>query len=199
MIARVYLAGPDVFLPEPLLRAAAMKRICDAHGLAAISPLDALPDETPGADDPYAIARRNESHIRGCDAILANLTPFRGPGADPGTVYEVGFGRALGRPVFGYATTAANYAERVRSLPGNAGERCRDGLEIEDFGLFENLMISCGIVESGGFMLAEHADQPWRDLAVFERCVARAAAALTRAPRPRRVARAARAGAPAPA
>ncbi len=201
MIARVYLAGPDVFLPNPLLRAAAMKRICDAHGLAAISPLDELPGETPGANDPYAIARRNESHIRSCDAILANLTPFRGPSADPGTVYEVGFGRALGRPVFGYATVGANHAERVRRLPGNAGLRCREGLEIEDFGLFENLMISCGIAESGGFVLAEAAEDPWRDLTVFERCVARAAAALTRTPRPRRVApaKAARADASAPA
>ena len=199
MIVRVYLAGPDVFLPNPLLRAAAMKRICGAHGLAAISPLDELPGETPGVADPYAIARRNESHIRGCDAIFANLTPFRGPGADPGTVYEIGFGRALGRPVFGYATVGADHAERVRRLPGSAAQRCRDGLEIEDYGLFENLMISCGITESGGFVLAEDTEHPWRDLAVFERCVARAAAVLSRKPRPRRVAVAARAAAPAPA
>ena len=25
------------------------------------------------------------------DAIIANLTPFRGAGADPGTVYELGY------------------------------------------------------------------------------------------------------------
>ena len=25
------------------------------------------------------------------DAIIANLTPFRGPGADAGTVYELGY------------------------------------------------------------------------------------------------------------
>ena len=94
---RVYLAGPDVFLPLPLLRAAAMKRICDRYGLEGVSPLDPVPGlaDDPGGD-PSCIARRNEAHIRGSDAILANLTPFRGPGADPGTVYEVGFGRALG-------------------------------------------------------------------------------------------------------
>ena len=107
---RVYLAGPDVFLPDPVARAGALKAICARHGLDGVSPLDLLPGE-PDCAGPRAIARRNESHIRRCDAVLANLTPFRGPGADPGTVYEVGFARALGQPVFGYACVAANHAE----------------------------------------------------------------------------------------
>ena len=177
MAIRVYLAGPDVFLPDPHQRAAAMKRICAQYGLQGVSPLDPLPGE-PGAD-AFSIARRNEAHIRGCDAILANLSPFRGPGADAGTVYEVGFGRALGLPVFGFATVAAGYASRVRTASGE-GKHDADGLAIEDFGLFENLMISCGIVESGGFMLAEDAAAGWQDLGVFERCVGRAAAVLSR-------------------
>ena len=176
MIPRVYLAGPDVFLPAPADRAEAMRRICARHGLLAISPLDVLPGEVPQAD-AASIARRNEAHIRNCDGVLANLTPFRGPGADAGTVYEVGFARALGRPVFGYACAAGDYASRVRAMPG-AGERDADGLEIEDFGLFENLMISCGIEASGGFLLAEQVAEPWADLSVFERCAARAAAVL---------------------
>ena len=179
MNPRVYLAGPDVFLTEPLQRAAAMKEICARHGLVGVSPLDLLPGETaaPGPLDPYVIARRNEAHIRSADAILANLTPFRGPGADAGTVYEIGFGRAIGRPVFGYATTAADYATRVRGGTGDTA-RDADGLEIEDFGLFENLMISCGIVESGGFVLAQDAADVWGDLSVFEACVVRAATVL---------------------
>lgn len=193
MRPRVYLAGPDVFHPDASSRAATMKLICDRHGLTGVSPLDTLPGEPPdagGAMDAFLIARRNEAHIRQSSAILANLTPFRGPNADPGTVYEVGFGRALGRPVFGYATIAANHADRVRSLPGSTREHDAAGLAIEDFGLFENLMISCGIEESGGFLLAEHAAGSWDDLAVFERCAARAAAALhtlTRWPPPRPV------------
>ena len=175
MATRVYLAGPDVFLPDPSARAAAMKLVCSRHGLEGVFPLDPLADE-PGRD-AASIARRNEAHIRGCDAILANLSPFRGPSADGGTVYEVGFGRALGLPVFGYATVAADYASRVRA-PGSAAAHDADGLAIEDFGLFENLMISCGITESGGFLLAEDVPDGWRDLAVFERCVRGAAASL---------------------
>ena len=136
--------------------------------------------------DPYGIARRNEMHIRNSDAILANLTPFRGPGADPGTVYEIGFGRAIGRPVFGYATVAADYANRVRRLPGSTATHDEAGLAIEDFGLFENLMISCGIEASGGFVRAENVADRWRDLSVFERCVAAAAMVLAVTPIPAR-------------
>ncbi len=183
MTPRVYLAGPDVFLPDPAGRAVALKRICTHHGLLGISPLDLLPGDGAGAD-AASIARRNEGHIRRCDAVFANLTPFRGPGADPGTVYEVGFARALGRPVFGYACAAGDYASRVRVMPGAAAKRDADGLTIEDFGLFENLMISCGIEAGGGFILAEAVAEPWADLAVFERCASRAAAVLRRVMQP---------------
>ena len=180
---RVYLAGPDVFLPDPAERAAAMKQVCARYGLLGISPLDLLPGEPSdpgGVPDPRAIALRNESHIRRCDALLANLTPFRGPGADAGTVYEVGYGRALGRPVFGYATVIGDYATRVRAMPGSGLANDAEGLAIEDFGLFENLMITCGIEASGGFVMTEAVDAPWSDLSVFERCVTRAAATLRR-------------------
>ncbi len=178
---RVYLAGPDVFLPQPQQRAAAMKQVCLRHGLTGVSPLDPLAGES--GMDAASIARRNEGHIRGCDAILANLSPFRGPGADTGTVYEVGFGRALGLPVFGYATVSADYAARVRALPGSRAGHDAEGLAIEDFGLFENLMITCGITASGGALLAEDAAAGWQDLGVFERCVRQAAGALVSAKR----------------
>jgi len=175
---RVYLAGPDVFLPDPLARAAAQKQICAQFGLAGVSPLDPLTHE-PAAwaalPEPHRIARRNEAHIRACQAILANITPFRGPAADSGTVYEIGFGRALGLPVFGYTYTPGPYAARV---PAQAGiMRDADGLAIEDFGLADNLMIVCGIEQSGG-RIVELAADPWTSLAAFERAAALAAVAL---------------------
>ena len=153
------------------------------HGLRGVSPLDPLPGETAGetaADGPGAIARRNETHIRLCDAVLANLTPFRGPSADPGTVYEVGFARGLGRPVFGFTCVTADYAARVRSLPGSGHRQDGAGLLIEDSGLADNLMIACGIAHSHGFILARDVADPWTDLTVFELCVQQAAAVLHR-------------------
>ena len=48
------------------------------------------------------------------DAIIANLTPFRGPGADSGTVYELGYMAGRGKPCFGYSNDPSLYADRVR-------------------------------------------------------------------------------------
>src|SRR5579872_3005814 len=149
MRPRIYLAGPDVFLPDAAERAEALKRVCKRHGLIGVSPLDPLTDEPAewaALSEAARIHRRNEAHMRGCAALIANLTPFRGPSADVGTAYEIGFMRALGRPVFGYATTAQQFADRTLSWIGAAAARddagnWRDaaGMLVEEFDLFDNL------------------------------------------------------------
>jgi nucleoside 2-deoxyribosyltransferase len=189
---RVYLAGPDVFLPDPLARGAALKAICARHGLVGVFPLDPLPDEPPAwAELPEwrRIALRNEAHIRASAALIANLTPFRGPSADVGTAFELGFARALGRPVFGWSVCGGDFAERTRLHVGAAGGcgpdgtwRDGEGLAVEAFGCHDNLMIDGALAESGG--LLEVADLPperrWLDLSVFECCVAKAARLMRR-------------------
>ena len=52
-----------------------------------------------------------------------------------------------------------------------------DGLLVEQFELFHNLMIEGGIVGSGGALLTGDVDR-WGDLTLFERCVAAAAERL---------------------
>ena len=96
---KVYLAGPDVFLPDALAMAERKRAICATHGLTGIFPVDAHPEHPEGTDLPIWqwIYRRNEAHMRDAEAVIANLTPFRGPSADAGTVYELGFMRALGK------------------------------------------------------------------------------------------------------
>jgi nucleoside 2-deoxyribosyltransferase len=184
---RVYLAGPDVFLPEPEAWLERKKAVCARHGLTGISPLDRLADEPPvWSTLPvwHAIGLRNEVHIASADALIANLTPFRGPSADAGTVFEIGFMRALGRPVFGYATTTRPFTERTIAHLGAhaAAERDPEGLLVERFGLFDNLMIAASIASSGGEMITAEIppQQRWTDMSVFKRCVARAAAVLTK-------------------
>jgi nucleoside 2-deoxyribosyltransferase len=185
---RVYLAGPDVFLPDPGQRAAALKAICARHGLIGVSPLDPLPDAPAGwADLPLGrrIALCNEAHIAASAALIANLTPFRGPSADVGTVFELGFARALGRPVFGWTNTAKPFAARSRIF-ANASQgsdgvwRDADGLTLEDFGMHDNLMIDGAILSSGGALFAREIPgvSRWTDLSVFEMCVEQAAKAL---------------------
>ena len=183
---RVYLAGPDVFLPEAEAWLARKKAICAAEGFSPVSPLDPLPGEPEAwsaLPEWRRIALRNEAHIRGSDALIANLTPFSGPSADPGTVYEIGFMRALGRPVFGYATTALPFVERTLNCLGLSREGVvsdAEGMAIEAFGLFDNLMIEGGIIGSGGVLVVEdcQAAGRWTDLRVFERCVREAARIL---------------------
>jgi len=192
MTARVYLAGPDVFLPDAEAWAARRAAICARYGLAAVSPLDALADESAWMDLPewQRIALRNEAHIRGCQAVIANLTPFRGPSADVGTVYEVGYARALGLLVFGYSNCMARFTQRSLDYVTGHGVatesagpvwRDGDGLLIEHFKRHDNLMIEGGIVGSGGVLVVpekEPADR-WRDLTTFETCVAVVARSLT--------------------
>jgi nucleoside 2-deoxyribosyltransferase len=181
---KVYLAGPDVFLPDPIAWLERKKAICAGHGLTGVSPLDTLAQEpAEWAELPQwrQIALRNEAHIKNCAAVVANLTPFRGPSADAGTVYEVGFARGIGLKVFGYATVTAAFLDRTLSCIGGGRQAPdgswwdADGLLVEQFGLFDNLMIEGGITASGGALIREDQDR-WHDLTVFERCIQAAAA-----------------------
>jgi nucleoside 2-deoxyribosyltransferase len=174
---RVYLAGPDVFLPNPSARAARLKSVCAAYGLVGVSPLDDLPGGDPAEwrelPEALRIARRNEAHILSCDVLVANLTPFRGPSADAGTVFEVGFMRAVGRPVFGWSNDARLFAARTRAHCGVAGLVDGAGMLIEDFGLADNLMIDGAIAASGGRFVRRGClpADVWEDLAAFEGCL----------------------------
>ena len=179
---KIYLAGPDVFLPEAEAMAAAKKRLCAAHGFEGVFPTDPRPDPAADAAEDlwHAIYLRNEAHIRACDALIANLTPFRGPSADAGTVYELGFMRALGRPVLGYTNDGADFAGRTLRFLGDqamrkAGGRWTDaeGLALEEFGLADNLMVDGGIRTAGGVLVRRQVPPAarWTDLGGFEACL----------------------------
>lgn len=174
---RVYLAGPEVFLPDAEAVLARKKAICARLGLVAVAPLiDAPAPAAPEAmKRAFAISAGNEALVRSCIAVIANLTPFRGVSADVGTIYELGFARGLGLGLYAYTNDPREYAARALERP--------DGLDIEDFGLSDNLMIEGGIVAAGGVFVraAGAAEDPWRDLGVFEACAREAARRLVRA------------------
>ena len=90
------------------------------------------------------------ANLRASDAVVANLTPWRGPGCDPSTAFEVGFASALGRPVLGYLNlddeADADYRCRVEAwigaTPDAAGVwRDANDCEVEDLDLPESAML----------------------------------------------------------
>jgi nucleoside 2-deoxyribosyltransferase len=192
MIKRVYLAGPDVFLANAHAIGAAKRAICARHGLTGVFPADeedcgdpALPLHERG----LAVSRAMERVMQDCDAMIVNLTPFRGPSADVGSAYEMGYMRALGRPIFAYTNDARSFLDRVSAFCNGAvrvrptGEQeDHDGMAIEPYQLHDNLMLAGGVIASGGCIVAEAVphDKRYTSLIAFDRCVARAAVDLLR-------------------
>jgi nucleoside 2-deoxyribosyltransferase len=191
MITQIYLAGPEVFLANACEIGARKRAICARHGLAGVFPADeeAPPDPAmPPHDCAFAISRAMEAAMRRCGAMIVNLTPFRGVSADVGAAFEMGFMRARGRPIFAYTHDQRPYYDRVAATCRRAplrrpdGEHDdTDGMAIEDFGQHDNLMLTGGVIASGGCLVA--ADAPpaerYTSLAAFEQCVVAAAALLT--------------------
>jgi nucleoside 2-deoxyribosyltransferase len=177
---KVYLAGPEVFLPDAVEVGRRKVDICLTYGLGGLFPLDlnepAHPMTAPEIFQACLVAMRQ------ADSVIANLTPFRGIGADPGTAFELGYMVAIGRPVFGYTNEPRTLFDRTVEHAGpvqHAGHQpfAADGLAVEDFGHFDNLMLAEALLADGPGVFAPEAPlpDPARDLTVFARCVARAA------------------------
>lgn len=177
----IYLAGPEVFLPDAAAIGERKRRICEQYGFNGLFPLDNGLDLQANKSLSAAIFAANMKLLTDANLIVANLTPFRGISADVGTVFELGAAYALGKPVFGYSNVRGTLIERLAALPDlrplteGADDRlyAADGLVVEDFSLADNLMIAEALLQAGnGVVLPDHevADVA-RDLVAFEACV----------------------------
>ncbi|MEJ6783330.1 nucleoside 2-deoxyribosyltransferase [Aminobacter sp. Piv2-1] len=178
---KVYLAGPEVFLPnarEVLDRKIDLTR---RYGFTPVAPGDL---EVPATDTKrakgFAISSINERLMTSADMIIANLTPFRGVAADVGTAFELGFMCARGCPAYAFSNTASNHFERVSRLYagrilGDSQDRPRgpDGLAVEDFDMVDNLMLDGGIEARGGVVVTREveAGRLFEDHRAFEECL----------------------------
>ena len=146
----IYLAGPEVFLPDPLARAAEMKEACRRLGAIGWFPLDNQHGVEDADPDVMAanISRADEALIGRCDALVANMAPFRGPSMDAGTCYEMGLAKGLGKLVVGYTTDWRRLGEKVGAtatlVRDGAWWRDAEGMLCRDFGLIDNLMMVKG-------------------------------------------------------
>ena len=169
-----YLAGPEVFLPASKQLGEQKKKLCDAHGLEGVFPLDKEPQAKDAS--PTVIAHEIFEIcidlMDSCDLIIANMTPFRGVSMDVGTAIEVGYMFGKGKPVFGYTNLPVSYHERVvqanLEMPGEI---------VENYDYADNLMCEVPVQLSAGVLVRGHAptEELLTDLAAFEECVANAA------------------------
>lgn len=140
MTVRVYLAGPGVFRPDADEQAETLRDLCNRHGLDGLWPAEGDHDVTPTA---RAIFEANIRLLRSADAVIAEISPFRGPNVDDGTAWEIGFAFALEKPVFAWTNDPDPLAWRIEGRTDEDGVlRDRDGFMIEDFAAPANLMIA---------------------------------------------------------
>ena len=96
---RVYLAGPDVFLPDAVAIGRRKKELCAHYGFEGLYPFDnEISGDHLGTRVDLLIYRANVAMIHEADFGIFNLTPFRGSSADVGTVFELGMFAALAKP-----------------------------------------------------------------------------------------------------
>lgn len=141
---KIYFAGPHVFLPSfsKSLHDDHIDYLAEHHNFTALVPKDGDVQPDPARPDmlPLAIYLKNIEDLRNCDAVVADITPFRGVSLDAGTAFEIGFARALNKTVILWSDKrSTNYADRVDDYFGAMGES--DNMAIEEFSLTENLMI----------------------------------------------------------
>ena len=185
-----YLAGPEVFMQNGPGLFARKTQLCATYGFVANAPDDShvAARRQAGTDTlSLAIYQANTALMRASDVGIFDLTPFRGPSADAGTVFELGFMAGLGKPVFGYTNIAGDYIDRIAPrqrvdlhgqpdpLPVTLWSDAH-GWMIENFGNADNLMIDSALAESGAPINRQATDLPTRfdDLAGFERCLQQA-------------------------
>jgi len=140
---KLYLAGPEVFRPDPLVHAEQQRALCERYGFAPLHPVD---NAAAGGDQSVEARRRldeatrlyrtdtrpalmalpseamrcamqiylgNITYVRQCDIVVANCNAFRGALVDDGTAYELGLGHGLGKPTYGYIETALPEVQNV--------------------------------------------------------------------------------------
>lgn len=181
---KVYLAGPEVFLPDAVAMGVKKKRLCARYGFEGLYPFDN--EVTPngaGMRVDLLIYRANVAMMRIADFGILNLTPFRGPSADVGTVFELGMLTGLSKPVFAYTNDQEDLLDRVKRAeavqfdPPSKTWRDAAGMAIENFGNADNLMIDATLAEQGRSLIRQRAagEARFRDLAGFEACLRLAA------------------------
>lgn len=150
---KIYLAGPDVFRENAVDYLNGLKELCIKYGFIGLAPLDnIIVIDSDKSNTPFhsnLIFSANVELIKECDIIIANILPFRGACIDDGTAWEIGYGFALGKKIYGYST----YMNKTLEYTTN---KMYDISKQPEFPIIENFMNSCNLMiedsirQSGG-------------------------------------------------
>ncbi|GET88843.1 hypothetical protein, conserved [Leishmania tarentolae] len=129
---KIYIAGPAVFHPDNgEAYYSNVRALMKQKGVVPLIPVDNV------ATGALNIRNKNIDMIQKCDAIIADLSPFRSKEPDCGTAFELGYAAALGKPLLTFSTDNRPMVEKY-------GGEMSDGLSVENFGLPFNLMLYDG-------------------------------------------------------
>lgn len=153
---KIYIAGPDVFRldwPEFSGRVSAACAPLHFEPLFPIHPEQNLDQkDMPGSTRVGSLHEANQvyrqclAQIKKADAVVANITPFRGFEPDSGTIFEIALAVAHGKPVVAYSrdvkTPSERLAEKATCTENGAFLCAEEGAIIERFNLPCNLMVA---------------------------------------------------------
>jgi len=166
----VYLAGPEVFLSDPIQAGVDKKKLISTLATAqdwpfeliGLYPMDnEIPNFKPNAETGMRIYHANLDLMNKAHFIAANMVRFRGPSMDVGTAFEMGYMAGADKPVFAYYDAkpfyGANevpglYKERVKtfwSVSKKDASLDQDGIAIENFSMTDNLMMVGSHTDTG--------------------------------------------------
>jgi nucleoside 2-deoxyribosyltransferase len=150
---KIYLAGPDVFRQNAIEHFDTLKEICSKHGFEGLAPLDNTINVNPEDEltpvHSNLIFTENVDMIKMCDVIVANIEPFRGAGVDDGTAWEIAYGFALGKKIWGYSDYCNLSLKAITNVMFDMNRQEHYPI-VENFGNTANLMIVESIKKSGG-------------------------------------------------
>ncbi|PHR54065.1 MAG: nucleoside 2-deoxyribosyltransferase [Arcobacter sp.] len=145
---KIYLAGFDVFYPNAIEVLDKKKKLCEEYGFIGLAPLDNKVDFSQTKEKiAEVIYKANVKLMNEADIFCVNLNAFRHGEPDSGTVFEIGYGTALGKDVYIYVDSDESMLDKTKTNDDKCEYKDglwfdKNGLMIEDFDGMFNLMIT---------------------------------------------------------
>lgn len=142
----VYLAGPDVFEPDPTAVGEKKKAICESYGYTGLYPLDnEIPEQESKEELARLIFEGNVNYIQKSNMVIANLNNYRGA-CDSGTMWEIGYALSMGKIVIAYTEkpliVPKLVSKHITCVKASSFEECLEQVDKMDLSTYESQFMS---------------------------------------------------------